>query len=94
MTYLQHLARGRDLPQEQLENDLKSLARDERFSAVIGWLDRNREKLIREWSKPAVCDAPGPKLAHAAGAVHGMHLLTAQLASLLEPPQRHGPAPE
>jgi hypothetical protein len=84
MNYLEHLNRGRELPQEQLENDVQSLARDERFSAVVGWLDRNREKLIREWTKPGVCETAGPKLAHAAGAVHAIHLLTAQLATLLD----------
>lgn len=93
MNYQDHLMRGRELPQDKLENDLQSLARDERFSAVVGWLDRNREKLIREWTKPAVCDSAGPKLAHAAGAVHGIHLLTAQLATLLESRNR-GPHPE
>jgi hypothetical protein len=94
MNYQEHLMRGRELSQEQLENDLQSLARDERFSAVVGWLDRNREKLIREWTKPAVCEAAGPKLAHASGAVHGIHLLTAQLATLIEGRVRQTPPQE
>jgi len=78
------------MPDPMLEETLRGLMRDERFAAVAGWLERNREGFIKEFTKPAASENPG-KLAHAAGSLHCINLLAAQLAHLAKPLVDSGP---
>ena len=92
MIYNELLAQGRAMPQPMLEANLRGLLRDDRFAAVLGWLDRNREAFVKELSKPAASENAG-RLAHAAGAVHCINSLSAQLARLDLPATAGGMQP-
>ncbi len=79
---LQAVAAG--VPPAEVDNLLRSLARDDRFLAVVAWLDRNREGFVRAGSKQDIASDHG-KLAHAQGSVHATTVLIAQLANLMNP---------
>jgi len=89
MTYDEHKKAGEALEPEQVEALLRSLALDERFSAVVTWLERNRIDF-----SDAACRQPVAKdygvLAHANGSVWAFRVLAAQLTGLLNPPAPEG----
>ena len=84
MNYDAHLEALRDLGPVEQTNLIQSLGNDDRFCAVVGWLERNREAFINEGSRQALASDHG-KLAHAQGSVHAINVLRAQLAALLNP---------
>ena len=84
MTYAEHKTAGDELSPPGVDNILKVLGRDQRFCAVVAWLERNREAFINAGSRQELAGDYG-KLAHAQGSVHAMNLLAAQLANLLAP---------
>jgi len=94
MTYPELLAQGRALSDKALDEGMRSLMRDDRCACLAGWLDRNREAFVQKYSTPTACEN-GNRLAHAAGAIHAMSLLEAQLMHLLKvPPATSGPRKE
>jgi hypothetical protein len=81
MTFEELRNQGRAMDQAQLQEGMRSLIRDDRFMCVIGWLDRNREAFVQKYSMPTTSESGG-KLAHAAGSIHAIHMLEAQLAHM------------
>lgn len=90
MTFSEHLDNSRAMTLPQMDNLLRTLGRDERFAAVVGWLERNREAFVKAGSRQDLAADHG-KLAHAQGSVHALHVLTAQLANLFTTPPTGGP---
>ncbi len=70
------------MPPEQLNDTLRALTMDERFAAVLAWLDRNRDAFVAAGSKQNLAGDHG-KLAHAQGSVHAMNLLLAQIGNMM-----------
>lgn len=87
------LAQGRAMDQAKLEEGMRSLMRDDRFACVVGWLDRNRELFFQKFATPAACENTG-RLAHAAGAIHALHVLEGQLMHMSKPTPQGGPQRE
>lgn len=85
MTYQEHLAAARQLRPEDIEALLNTLGQDEKFCAVIAWLERNRDAFVSAGSRQDLSGDHG-RLAHAQGSVHALHTLMAQLAGALVPP--------
>jgi hypothetical protein len=83
------LALGRELKPEELDGLLRSLSKDDRFCAVVAWLDRNREAFVNAGSRQEIAGDHG-KLAHAQGSVHAMNTLAAQLANMFAPAPASG----
>ena len=73
-----------DLDPRLVDEQLRELARDPRFAAVLAWLDRNNAAWQASVSQQRLADSHG-KLAHAAGSLYAVSLLKNQLAALLEP---------
>jgi len=84
MTYDAHIDALRAFEPGEMNGLIQSLGNDDRFCAVVGWLERNREAFINEGSRQALASDHG-KLAHAQGSVHAINVLRAQLAALLNP---------
>lgn len=84
MSFSDLLNDGRRKPQAEIETDLLGLMADARFPSVLGWLDRNRDAFMSEVSKQALTGNPTAQ-SHAAGSVHAIQMLLAQLANLLKP---------
>jgi hypothetical protein len=83
MTRFEKLAAdGRTLTAEQVNDSLRSLAMDDRFAAVVAWLERNKEAFVVAGCKQSLAKEPG-KLAHAQGSVHTVMTLQGQIAHLL-----------
>lgn len=94
MNYAEHQRAALDLKPRDVDAQLKSLGRDQRFSAVVAWIERNRDNFVNAGSRQAIADSHG-SLAHSQGSVHALNVLAAQLAKLLKPPVRSGePEPE
>jgi hypothetical protein len=84
MTYAEHQAGAVDLSPPEVDNLLRALGRDDRFCAVVAWLERNREGFVNAGSRQDISGDHG-RLAHAQGSVHAINTLAAQLANLLNP---------
>lgn len=85
VTYDDHRKAGAELKTEQIEALVRSLALDERFSAVVAWLERNRVDFSDAGCRQSVAKDYGV-LAHANGSVWALRVLAAQLTLLLNPP--------
>lgn len=75
----------------QCEQQIRVLARDERFAAVVGWIAANLEAFGSAASAQKLADSHG-RLAHAAGSHHALRVLDGQLRTAIEPP-RNSPMP-
>lgn len=94
MTYQEHKISGEGLSSPEVDAALQSLALDERFCAVVAWLERNREAFIAAGSRQEFAGDHG-RLAHAQGSVHAVNVLASQLANLMSPGAQGGiPRPE
>ncbi len=74
----------------QCEQQMRVMARDERFAAVVGWIAANLEAFGGAASAQKLADSHG-RLAHAAGSHHALRVLEAQLRTAVDPPR--APAP-
>ncbi|MBK8001720.1 MAG: hypothetical protein IPK15_24205 [Verrucomicrobia bacterium] len=85
MSYAELKQAAQELNPAELDELLRSLSRDERFFAVVGWLERNREAFINAGSRQEIAGDYG-KLAHAQGSVHAVNVLVAQMANVVQVP--------
>jgi hypothetical protein len=78
---------ARAMPPKEWREQLAALARDERFAAVVAWLQTQEAG----WSA-AVADqaraAQHGQLAHAAGSLFCVQTLLSGLRGIIEPPQK------
>lgn len=70
----------------QAEAQIRVLARDDRFAAVIGWIEANLEAASQAACAQNIADSHG-KLAHAAGSAHALRIVAGQLRTAVEPPK-------
>ncbi len=82
MSYEELMEAGRRLTPKQVEGQLRELARDDRFAAVLAWLERNHRAWVASVSDQRLAKDHGA-LAHASGSLHALELLTAQLQTTL-----------
>lgn len=80
MTYATLQDAGRALKPAELTANLRTLAADPRFAAVVALLDRNVESWQTAFASQQIAANHG-QLAHAAGSLHAILLLRAQLAA-------------
>lgn len=83
-TYQDLLENARAMEPGEADAWLRLLLTEPRFVAVVNWIDRNRESFAMAVSDQARAAEHG-RLAHAAGSLHAMHVLAAQLANILKP---------
>lgn len=75
------------LTAKQVPDNLRVLAQDPRFPALLAWLEGNRREWGRCVTSQAIAKDHG-KLAHAAGSLYALDVLLAQLQTTLEKPAR------
>jgi hypothetical protein len=80
---------GRRMSGPEIQENLKGLARDPRFAAVLAWVVNNREGFVVAGAEQKIAGDHG-KLAHNAGSVHALNLELAQLAGLFKGKARGG----
>jgi hypothetical protein len=83
---------GRALTTEQVEAQVRVLARDPRFAALVALLERNHAAWAQAVSDQRICESHG-KLAHAAGSLRALEVLRGQIAALVNRPAREKRAP-
>ena len=83
MTYKEHVAAADKFTEGQIAGQIGELARDPRFSAIIGWMERNISSWGGAVSAQSLADSHG-RLAHAAGSLHAIHVLRGQLINLVD----------
>ena len=86
MTYAELQRAGAELTAAELGAQLRLLLRDPRAAALAALLDRNVETWQTAFSGQQIPDSHG-KLAHAAGSLHAILLLRAQVATAFAPPR-------
>lgn len=74
---------GRRMSAKQVTEGLRLLAQDPRFVVVVAWLERNEAEWTRVVSSQSLAPDHG-KLAHAAGSLHGIQVLLAQIRQALD----------
>lgn len=67
----------------ELQSQLRAVAADPRFAAVVGWLETNREAWGQSAAAQSLASNPG-KQSHACGSLHLMNVLCAQLRAVLD----------
>lgn len=87
MRYLELMEQARTLTAEQIAPQLRALATDVRFVALVAWLEGNRESWVIEVTKQNRAGDHG-QLAHAAGSLHAIEVLRGQLMQAIEKPKR------
>jgi hypothetical protein len=87
MRFLEHAEAGRKLTAKQVDDQVRELARDPRFPALVALLERNERAWIHAVSNQKMADAHG-KIAHAAGSLHALQILIAQVTTILDRPVR------
>lgn len=85
--YDELLEAARRMPPKRVAPMLRTLARDERFVAVVAWLEANREGFHKAASAQALADSHG-RMAHAAGSAHALEIVCGQLRAAAEPERR------
>lgn len=94
MRYIELMEAARQLTPDQVNTQLRELARDPRFGAVVAWLEGNREAWVIEVTKQRRAENHG-QLAHTAGSLHCIEVLRGQLLQVIEKPKKPRPqAPE
>lgn len=87
MRYIELMEQARALAPEQINVQLRGLATDPRFAALVAWLEGNRESWVIEVTKQNRAGDHG-QLAHAAGSLHAIEILRGQLMQAIEKPKR------
>jgi len=87
MTYKEIEEAGRRLSERQVNDQVRELARDPRFAAMAEWLRRNGEAWAQTVGSQGLAESHG-KLAHAAGSLHAVEILRAQLCAIVERTQK------
>lgn len=83
MKYHEAVTRALEWGDERCRAELKSLAKDERWAAVVAWLEGN----IRAYSVAVADQRRADKagsLAHCAGSLYALQLLRSQARALME----------
>lgn len=85
---LDHL-RERKLSEKQIAQSIRILAAEPRFDAVVQLLDRNREAWAAAACDQKIADSHG-KIAHAAGSLHAVNLILAQIDQSINAKEKRG----
>ncbi len=75
------------LTAKQVPDNLRVLAQDPRFPALVAWLEGNRREWARCVTSQAIAKDHG-KLAHAAGSLYALDVLVGQLQVVIEKPPK------
>jgi hypothetical protein len=82
MTFAEMQQAGRELTPDLMKAQLRTLAQDPRFPAVVALVDRNLDSWQTSFAGQPIAESHG-KLAHAAGSLHALLILRGQLAACL-----------
>lgn len=74
------------MPEKDVKESLRQLARDVRFAAVVSVLLRYERAWSSAVSDQAIATDHG-KLAHAAGSLYGLRVLQQAMAGIIDPPR-------
>ncbi len=74
----------------QVEAQMRVLARDDRFAAVVAWIAGNLDGFAAAASAQRLADSHG-QLAHAAGSHHALRVLDGQLRNAIQPARQAVP---
>lgn len=85
MTYEELIQEARSRDDETLANDLRALAHDPRFGALLVLLERESRDYARGGSAQANAAYPGA-LAHAFGSIFGLDQFSDKLRGILDSP--------
>jgi hypothetical protein len=91
--YDELLAKAKGYRPGQAEADMRVLARDERFAAVVAWMQGNLEAFTEAACAQKLADSHG-RQSHAAGSVYALRVMQGQLRTAVEPPRRTQPPVE
>ncbi len=75
------------LTPKQVPENLRVLAQDPRFPALVAWLEGNRREWARCVTSQAIAKDHG-KLAHAAGSLYALEVLVGQLQTTVDKPAK------
>lgn len=82
MTYEEHLKRAWSLSPKQAREELVQIARDQRFAAVVAFIEAHRLSWSQAVGAQSMASDHG-KLAHAAGSLHATDRLIGELRTRL-----------
>ena len=92
MTYAEMQQAGRKLKANVISAQLRQLALDPCFVAMVAWIDRNVDAWQQTFAGQQLAGKNG-ELAHAAGSLHTILLLRAQLENTVKPPRPKAATP-
>lgn len=95
MTYDDLLELGRKMAPEVREENLRALARDSRFAALLFHVEQQKDEFVRAFANPEIANFPGC-LQHSAGSIHTHLVIQEYLRGLCDapPPERRRQAAE
>jgi hypothetical protein len=87
MTYAELKSAADRLTASQVDAQLRSLAAQPQFPALIAWLDRYGDSWADTMTNQALAKDHG-KLAHAAGSTYALRILQQSLRNIIEKPAK------
>lgn len=91
--YEELLQEAKNFRPGQVEAQMRVLARDDRFAAVVAWLQGNLEAFTAAACAQKLADSHG-RQSHAAGSVYALRIMDGQLRTAVEPPRKPAPPAE
>src|SRR6185295_16801847 len=85
MRYAELQKLARELSPEAMRDNLRSLAMDSRFAAVVALIEAQRESYVTAGSAQNMASDHG-KLAHCQGSVYALRTITGQFQQILDRP--------